>query len=832
MKSNPSTKRATNRQSGSDQQVLMSEILRLSDAAKAGRLSERADLSKVDGESRELLDGVNQMLDAFVRPLKVVNEYVGRISKGEIPDMITDNFLGDFNEIKNSLNQCTGSLGGLIESSEVLKRLAVNDHTRRVDGKYLGIFADVSKAVNDVRERLVHLRDTAQNISNGDLSDLEQYKKISEGAGRRSENDQLVPAFIRMMEAIQQMVDDASMLSKAASDGKLSTRADISKHHGDFARILVGVNDTLDSVVGPLNIAAKYVDRISKGDIPEKITDNYNGDFNEIKNNLNQCIDGLAGLVENNIVLQHMAVNDYTHRVEGKYQGIFAEVAEAINQVQERIQHIQNTAQNISNGDLSDLDQYRKLGNGTGRRSENDKLVPALIRMMEAIQQMGSDVNMLSRAAVEGKLSTRVDASKHQGDFRKIVQGVDDTLDAVIGPLQEVSKVMSKMMEGDFSARIMADYQGDFDLLKKAINSVGESLRKTVEDVGTVLTEMANGDLTAKIAADYKGDFSSIKNSINQLGQALDRVMIEISGSAENVASGSQQLSSTSEQMSQGATEQASAAEEASSSMEEMVSNIKQNADNAHQTESIATRSSQDAKIGGESVKQTVEAMKKIANKISIIEEIARQTNLLALNAAIEAARAGDHGKGFAVVASEVRKLAERSQAAAGEINQLAGSSVEIAEKAGEMLSKLVPDIQKTAELVQEISGASAEQSTGANQINKAIQQLDQVIQQNASASEEMSATSEELAGQAEAMKEAIGFFKLSSNGRQVKGIAERHAQSAKAAHMTNKATASPKGSPLKEARSSIVTKPNGHIISLDDEHAYNGNGDAEFEKY
>jgi methyl-accepting chemotaxis protein len=226
------------------------------------------------------------------------------------------------------------------------------------------------------------------------------------------------------------------------------------------------------------------------------------------------------------------------------------------------------------------------------------------------------------------------------------------------------------------------------------------------------------------------------------------------------VAAGSQQMSFNSEELSEGASQQASAAEEASSSMEQMSANIRQTADNALQTEKIAAKCATDAFEGGQAVTQTVHAMKDIAGKISIIEEIARQTNLLALNAAIEAARAGEHGKGFAVVASEVRKLAERSQKAAAEISQLSSSSVEVAVNAGDMLTRMLPDIQRTAELVQEISAACKEQDSGAEQINKAIQQLDQVIQQNASASEEMSATAEELSSQSEQLQEIIGFFK------------------------------------------------------------------------
>lgn len=275
---------------------------------------------------------------------------------------------------------------------------------------------------------------------------------------------------------------------------------------------------------------------------------------------------------------------------------------------------------------------------------------------------------------------------------------------------------------------------------------------------------IASGDLTQNIEINQKDEIGQLAAALNKMVGKLREVVLNVKSASDNVAAGAQEMSSNSEQMSQGATEQSAAAEEASSSMEEMTSNIKQNADNAQQTEKIALKSSSDAKEGGQSVAETVLAMKDIAGKISIIEEIARQTNLLALNAAIEAARAGEHGKGFAVVASEVRKLAERSQTAAGEISTLSKSSVMVAEKAGDMLKKIVPDIQRTSELVQEISASSNEQNSGAEQINSAIQQLNQVIQQNASAAEEMASTSEELASQAAQLQENISFFKINDN--------------------------------------------------------------------
>jgi len=286
-------------------------------------------------------------------------------------------------------------------------------------------------------------------------------------------------------------------------------------------------------------------------------------------------------------------------------------------------------------------------------------------------------------------------------------------------------------------------------------------ITKPVNQGVTFAMELSKGNLTAALDVDQKDEIGDLAKALQDMRDQLTDVVRDVQSAANNVASGSQEMSGTAQQMSEGATEQAASAEEVSSSMEQMSSNIRQNADNALQTDKISQKSSADAEAGGQAVRETVAAMKEIADKISIIEEIARNTNLLALNAAIEAARAGEAGKGFAVVASEVRKLAERSQTAAGQISELSGRSVAIAEKAGEMLEQIVPDIKRTAELVQEIAAASNEQNSGAEQINAAIIQLDSVIQRNASASEEMASMSEELSGQAEQLQNSISFFRI-----------------------------------------------------------------------
>ena len=703
----------------------------LSKAAVEGKLATRADSTKHQGEYRNIIQGVNDTLDAVISPLNVAADYVDRIAKGDIPPKITDTYHGDFNTIKNNLNLAVDTFNGFAAEQQRMweqHELGMIKEMMPVD-KFQGVYAKMAKNVNDLVNSHIAVKmrvvDIVSEYSQGNFS--AQMERLP---GEKAKITAAVDAVKASLEAIQAEI---MALVQAAVQGKLAARADASKFKYSFKDMVEGINQTLDAVIGPLNVAADYVDRISKGAIPPKITDNYNGDFNAIKNNLNLAIDNVNALTTDALMLSKAAVEGKldTRADATKHQGDYRKIVEGVNQTLDAVIGPLNVAANyvdrIAKGDIPPkiADSY----NGDFNAIKNN-----LNTAIGNVNALVADALMLSKAAVEGKLSTRADASQHHGDYRKIVQGVNDTLDAIVDPVGQVQRVLGALAKGDLTEKISQNYQGDFAKLR--------------DDANTTVDTLAHSVTTIKEASDA------------------------INSASKEIASGNSDLSQRTE-------EQASSLEETASSMEELASTVKQNADNAKQANQMSAAASEVAMKGGMVVQQVVgtmsdinESSRKIVDIISVIDGIAFQTNILALNAAVEAARAGEQGRGFAVVASEVRNLAQRSAAAAKEIKSLIGDSVDKVEngsklvaEAGRTMDEIVASVKRVTDIMGEIASASLEQSTGIEQVNQAITQMDDVTQQNAALVEQAAAAAESLEDQAEQLTTLMGRFRLNNMG-------------------------------------------------------------------
>ncbi|HLP24436.1 MAG TPA: methyl-accepting chemotaxis protein, partial [Acidobacteriota bacterium] len=403
-----------------------------------------------------------------------------------------------------------------------------------------------------------------------------------------------------------------------------------------------------------------------------------------------------------------------------------------------------------------------------GKVGYTKDLSALLNQLSDTVDTAFGDTIRVAEALAHGDLSQKV-TRDYQGAFNQVKQAVNTTADSLTAVVGEIGAIVAAANKGDFSIKLdIAGKQGYTKELADLLNLLSDTVDTAFNDTIMVAEALERGDLTRSVTRDYQGAFDQVKQSLNNTVAKLAQTIGEVNTTTEALGSATQQVSSTAQSLSQASSEQAASVEETTASVEEMASSIQRNTENAKVADSMSAEGSAKAAEGGEAVTQTVGAMKEIAKKIGIIDDIAYQTNLLALNAAIEAARAGEHGKGFAVVAAEVRKLAERSQVAAQEIGQLAGNSVGMAERAGKLLDEIVPATKKTADLIQEITSASEEQSAGVGQVNSAMGQLNQITQQNASSSEELAATAEEMSSQAENLKQLMSFFNL-GNGAPAK---------------------------------------------------------------
>ena len=571
-------------------------------------------------------------------------------------------------------------------------------------------------------------------------------------ADSKDETGQLIAAMGTMQAVLSQFQSAQTEMAHQHNAGTLDHFMVDTSLPGGYADMARGVNDLVKSHITVMMRLVQLVEEYSQGQFASEIEE----------------------LPGQKMRITYAVRSARTKMVDAAEAAIFnARVKQALDNVSNplRIADQHGTILYINNALRDTLHRDRAAFAQQIPGFDPDKIVNGSVGIFyadgqAAVERLKSiNATLTSRMALGGRTyaTTTNPVFAHSGEFQGTVGQWGDITEQLAAE-EEIAALVLSAAEGDFSRRInMEGKSGFFASLSSSINELVITSEEGLTDVADSLSAFAEGDLTYRITREYKGLFGKVKDSANTTAQNLTQVMEEVRSAADNLLGAANQVSATAQSLSQAASEQAASVEETTSQMDVMSASVTQNSDNAKITDNMASKASNEATQGGDAVSQTVIAMKQIAAKIGIVDDIAYQTNLLALNAAIEAARAGDHGKGFAVVAAEVRKLAERSQEAAKEIGQLASDSVTTAERAGNLLNEIVPSIQRTSALVQEIAASSTEQSESVLQIGGAMGQLAKATQQNASASEQLAATSEELSAQAEQLQQSVAFFKTGS---------------------------------------------------------------------
>jgi methyl-accepting chemotaxis protein len=703
-----------------------------------GHLSTRLRMDR-----RDEIGDLARAMDAFTEDLQV--QVVGtmkQVASGDLSAKVQAKDAND--EISPALAATIDTLRSLVVEAGTLTKAAVEGRlaTRGDASRFQGAYKDIVLGVNSTLDAVIGPLNVSagyvDRISKGDIP-----PKITDTYN--GDFNTIKNNLNTCIDAVNAMVADAVVLSKAAVEGKLATRAEAARHQGDFRKIVQGVNETLDAVIGPLNVSAGYVDRISKGDIPPKITDSYNGDFNTIKNNLNTCIDAVNALVADAVLLTKAAVEGKlgTRADASKHQGDYRKVVQGVNETLDAVigplQFSAGYVDRISKGDIPPkiTDSY----NGDFNTIKNN-----LNTCIDAVNAMVSDAGTLAKAAADGALATRADANQHHGDFRKIVQGVNDTLDGVIAPINEVIRVMAAMEKGDLTASISQDYRGDLQKLRNAVNNTAQRLSETLIEINRNSNTLAVSaeELTAT-SQTMTGNAETMTNQANTAAAATEQASAnvknmaagveEISANANTVASASEQISANLhtvgaavEQMSSNmktiattSDRMTSAVNTVATAIEEMSVSLNEVSKNSGQAATVASKAASSANNTAVIVDKLGKSAQEIGKVVDMIKGIAAQTNLLALNATIEAASAGEAGKGFAVVANEVKELAKQTAAATEDIRAQVEGMQDNTQHAVKAIDEIVHIINEINSISGTIAAAVEEQTATTNEISRSV---------------------------------------------------------------------------------------------------------------